>query len=253
MSANTSTPDNGDQARAQLQVHYALKLYDDSMARYRALDAKAARSLPTYALILTIGGFLPTQLDSYTLPAHFLWAIGALFTAGLLCAVVGMAYLVRAMATQPTAALPNDDRTISAFKSANASDLSQDVAQRAHEAALDIDRESDKTAKAVQCGLQLWIPTMSLLLLSVLLMVGLGKLCAPVAAQLSTQPSIEHSTVTENGQPKGDTNDQEGTGNEPEPPDDPQPTDPNRLGPNRVLTEGREQPLPTRDEGSNDP
>ena len=253
MSENGSTPDNGEQARAQMQFHYALKLYDDSLARYRALDAKAARSVPTYALILAIGGFLPTQLDLHTLPPHFFWVIGLLFTVGLLCAVVGMAYLVWAMATRPTKGLPNDERTILAFRSADASQLSRDVAERAHEAALDIDREGDEKAKAVKCGLQLWIPTMSLILLSVLLMVFLSDLCAPLAAQSSTQLSTERSTVTENCQPSGDPNDQEGAGNQPEPTDDPKSTDTNLLGPNRILAETHEQSPPPSDDGGDDP
>ena len=251
---NDDTPESEERARAELQLQYGLKLYDDSLARYRALDAKAARSLPTYALILTLMGFLPTQLDSYTLPTHFLWTIGAVFAAGLLCAIAGMTSLVRAMATQPTAALPNDDRTTSAFQSADASRLSQDVAQRAHKAACAIDQESDKKAKAVKCGLQLWIPTMSLLLLSVLLMVTLGYVLPSATAKFELHQPTELPTVTDNRERNDNTDDQETTGNEPEHADDQDTDDGNVLGPLRYLSESREQPVvPTDKDKDNEP
>ena len=154
-----------------------------------------------------------------------------------------MAFLVRAMATQPMAALPNDKKTLSALHSANVPCLSRDVARRALEAACKVEKESDKKAKAVKRGLQLWIPTMSLFLLSVLLMVTLGQLWTPVTAESKIRPSTELPTVTENRQRNDDTNDQNTNGNEPNKATDQGTKDGNVLGPNRVVLENLESPV----------
>ena len=251
MSHNDKPSDAEEPARPELQLEYALKLYDDSLARYRALDTKAARSLPTYALILALTGFLPTQLDPFALPVHLLCIVGSVF--GVFSAVAGMAFLVHAMGTQPTAALPNDQKTRRAFRSSSVSRLSRDVAERACHAACKVDQESDKKARYVRCGLRLWIPTMALILLSVLLMATLGQLPPTATAATKHPQPKELLTVTENGQRNDNPDDPGTTNNEPEQPADQDTDDGNVVGPVRYVSESREHPdIPTADNDDDD-
>ena len=191
-------PTNHSPERSHLQLQYGFNLYDYSMARYRALDGKAARSFPAYAFVLTLMGFLTTQLDADVLSGLPGCLVVSFVGLAFICAVGGMACLVRAMATRPTVALPIARETFDALQNTPVPELSYEFASSALNAARIVDCESNKKAKLIDVGLWLWIGTTVLVLLSAALFASLRVGVEQSLAQPGPSHTSRHSGVTDN-------------------------------------------------------
>ena len=153
---------------------FYIKLYDDEIARFRALDGKIARYLSAYSILIALTGFVGLNLRFLLQGAEPTLLVNVNYI-GLACVLLllipGWYYLFDALKLENLQRFAYDDSVIQFFSDNDPIDIKFALSQRAKEAIVyNVDvgnKKSEKIATAIKWSL----PAVVLLVLSLLFAV----------------------------------------------------------------------------------
>ena len=230
---------------------FYLKLYDDEIARFRALDGKIARYLSAYSILIALTGFVGLNLR-FLLQAvepTLLVVVNYIGLASVLLLLVpGWYYLLGALKLETLQRFAYDDSVIEFFSRNDPVNIKYALSKRAKDAIVYNVSAGDRKSKKIVKAFKYSFPAMGLFVASLLLAMFNVYEASSVNSSLGRtnmeieQSSVSHSEtrfVTMTEQTGNNTTPQ----NQPQTTDKPASPDPNVQAPQNVLiTEGYEPP-----------